>query len=112
MQLIEEYNSTNSHNITVKGEYAGGYGDIYNKMVVGIQGGALPSLVVAYQNQAMAYYRDEGVVDLTPYMDSPKWGLSQARQPLRLGQFGGACQRRHLTGSETNQPFRHLPARR
>jgi multiple sugar transport system substrate-binding protein len=74
-ELVAEYNQTNSHKILVKGEYAGGYGDIYNKMVVGIQGGALPSLVVAYQNQAMAYHRDGGIVDFTPYMESPKWGL-------------------------------------
>lgn len=75
-ELIAEYNATNAHGIVVKGEYAGSYGDIYNKMVVGIQGDALPSLVVAYQNQAMAYYRDGGVVDIEPYISSPKWGFS------------------------------------
>lgn len=74
--LITEYNENNEHGIVVKGEYAGAYSDIYNKMVVGIQGDALPSLVVAYQNQAMAYYRDGGIVDIAPYMNSPKWGLS------------------------------------
>jgi multiple sugar transport system substrate-binding protein len=75
-ELIAEYNDNNEHGIVVKGEYAGAYSDIYNKMVVGIQGDALPSLVVAYQNQAMAYYRDGGIVDIAPYMNSPKWGLS------------------------------------
>ena len=75
-ELIVEYNENNEHGIVVKGEYAGAYSDIYNKMVVGIQGDALPSLVVAYQNQAMAYYRDGGIVDVAPYMNSPKWGLS------------------------------------
>lgn len=75
-ELIAEYNENNEHGIVVKGEYAGAYSDIYNKMVVGIQGDALPSLVVAYQNQAMAYYRDGGIVDIAPYMNSPKWGLS------------------------------------
>jgi len=75
-ELIAEYNENNEHGIVVKGEYAGAYSDIYNKMVVGIQGDALPSLVVAYQNQAMAYYRDGGILDVAPYMNSPKWGLS------------------------------------
>ena len=51
-ELIAEYNEKNEHGIVVKGEYAGTYSNIYNKMVVGIQGNALPSLVVAYQNQA------------------------------------------------------------
>ncbi|NKB66691.1 MAG: extracellular solute-binding protein [Candidatus Latescibacteria bacterium] len=75
--LIAEYNQENTHGIQVVGEYAGAYSDIYNKMLVGLQGGSLPGLVVAYQNQAQAYYRDGGVVDLQAYMDSPKWGLSK-----------------------------------
>ena len=79
-ELIAEYNEKNEHGIVVKGEYAGTYSNIYNKMVVGIQGNALPSLVVAYQNQAMAYYRDGGIVDITSYMNSPKWGLSSTEK--------------------------------
>jgi multiple sugar transport system substrate-binding protein/sn-glycerol 3-phosphate transport system substrate-binding protein len=62
----------------VRGEYAGRYDDIYNKMRVGLQSGALPHLVVAYQNQAWDYYQAGGIVDLQPYMASPKWGLTQA----------------------------------
>jgi multiple sugar transport system substrate-binding protein len=95
-ELVAEYNQTNSHQIVVKGEYAGGYGDIYNKMVVGIQGGVLPSLVVAYQNQAMAYHRDDGIVDFTPYMNSSKWGLSVEEKKdfvqafLKQDHIGGA----------------------
>ncbi len=95
-ELVAEYNQTNPHKIVVRGEYAGGYGDIYNKMVVGIQGGALPSLVVAYQNQAMAYHRGEGIVDFTPYMNSSKWGLSTEEKKdfvqsfLKQDYIGGA----------------------
>ena len=95
-ELIADYNEENEHGIVVKGEYAGAYSDIYNKMVVGIQANALPSLVVAYQNQAMAYYRDGGIVDIAPYMDSPKWGLSRAEKSdfvqsfLKQDFIGGA----------------------
>ena len=75
--LIADFNRTNRYGIEVRGEYVGRYGDIYNKMNVGIQSGSLAaSLVVAYQNQALAYYQADGIVDITPYMDSPKWGLS------------------------------------
>ena len=63
-ELIAEFNRDNEYGIQVVGEYAGAYSDIYNKMLVGLQGGALPQLVVAYQNQAQAYYRDGGVVAL------------------------------------------------
>ena len=73
--LLAEFNASNAHGIIVRGEYAGGYNDIFNKMVVGIQGGILPELVVAYNNQANAYFANGGTVDLAPYMASGKWGL-------------------------------------
>ncbi len=76
-ELIADFNQTNRYGIEVRGEYMGRYGDIYNKMNVGLQSGSLAaSLVVAYQNQALAYYQADGIVDIAPYMDSPKWGLS------------------------------------
>ena len=76
LAMIDEFNATNPHKVVVAGEYSGNYGDIYNKMLVALQGGTPPSLVVAYQNQALAYQEADGLVDLSPYMESPKWGLS------------------------------------
>ena len=75
-EMIAEFNQKNPHGIQVRGEYAGSYSHIYNKMLVGLQGGSLPQLVVAYQNQAQVYHSADGVVDLTPYMNSAKWGLT------------------------------------
>ena len=80
LELIAEFNRTNPHGIQVRGEFAGGYGDIYNKMLVALQGGGAPQLVVAYQNQALAYYQAGGIVDLKPYMHSPRWGISPEAQ--------------------------------
>ena len=78
-ELVEEFNRTNSHGIEVRAEYAGEYRDIYNRMLGAIGGKeALPQLVVAYLNQAQVYYREAAVVDLKPYMESPRWGLSAA----------------------------------
>ncbi len=76
--LIENFNRNNPHAIEVKGEYIGNYNTIYNKMLVSIQGGYLPQLVLAYKYQAEAYYRSAAIVDLSHYMDSPRWGLSAA----------------------------------
>ncbi|MFH1568581.1 MAG: extracellular solute-binding protein, partial [Gemmatimonadota bacterium] len=78
LAMIDEYNRTNPYGIRVRGEFAGKYDDIYNKMLVGLQGGTLPNLVVAYQNQAREYHHAGGLVDLRPYMDSPRWGLTPA----------------------------------
>ncbi len=85
--LIAQFNRTNPYHITVHGEYAGRYDDIYNKMVVGLQGGALPNLVVAYQNQALAYHQAQGIIDLLPYMNSPKWGLTPAETADFVSSF-------------------------
>ena len=76
-EMIADFNRTNPHAIRVRGEFAGSYGDIYNKMVVGLQGGVVADLVVAYQNQAREYLQADGIVDLTAYMTSPRWGLSR-----------------------------------
>ena len=77
LEMITDFNRRNPYGVSVRGEFAGSYGDIYNKMVVGLQGGSVADLVVAYQNQAREYLLADGIVDLTPYMTSPRWGLSQ-----------------------------------
>ncbi len=73
--LIDEFNANNEWDITVVGEYAGQYEDIYNKMITGIAGGQVPSLVVAYQNQAAGYQVANGLTDLTPYVEHPEYGV-------------------------------------
>jgi len=87
LKLIEEFNRTNPHGIKVIGEHAGTHDDIYQKMLVRIQGGALPQLVVAYRYQAQHYYQSGGVVDLAPYMDSPRWGLNPADRADYFQEF-------------------------
>ena len=74
--LIDKFNSTNEYGIKVIGEHAGGHDEIYQKMLVRMQSGAQPQLVIAYRYQAQHYYQSGGVVDLMPYIYSPAWGLS------------------------------------
>jgi multiple sugar transport system substrate-binding protein len=78
MEIANDFNTKNPYGIKVTLEQAGvGYPDVYNKINAAIQGGGdLPALSVAYQNQA-AVYRAEGyVIDLTPFIQSTKYGLS------------------------------------
>lgn len=75
-EMIAEFNATNEWGVEVVAEYAGGYGDIYNKMIAGIAGGAVPNLVVAYQNQAAGYQVEDALVDMTPYVEHPVYGIS------------------------------------
>jgi multiple sugar transport system substrate-binding protein len=76
--MLDEFNKANPYGIVAHAESAGAaYPDVYNKVNAAIQAGQPPEMSVAYQNQA-AFYRAEGaVIDLTPFINSPKYGLSQ-----------------------------------
>lgn len=67
----------NPYGIQVNGSYQGGYGDIFNKMTLGLVAGGedLPQIVVAYQNQSATYQIDNGLVDMTPLVTSDSYGL-------------------------------------
>ena len=86
-EMVARFNADNDYGITVGGEYAGNYGAIYNKMFVALQGGTLPDLVVAYQNQALEYWRAGGLVDMQAYMTSPRWGLTTAERSDFVAAF-------------------------
>ena len=79
--MLDEFNKSNPYGITAKAEIAGAsYPDVYNKVNAAIQAGQPPEISVAYQNQA-AFYRAQGaVIDLTPFLNSKKYGLSEADQ--------------------------------
>ncbi len=76
-KMIDRFNQTNEWGITVNGEYQGHYGEIYKKMLAAIASGEVPSLVVAYQNQAAAYQLSDALVDMNIYVHSPKWGYTE-----------------------------------
>ena len=76
--MLDEFNRTNPYGIRARAEIAGAsYNDVYNKINAAIQAGQPPDIAVAYQNQA-AFYRAQGaVIDLTPFIQSKKYGLSE-----------------------------------
>lgn len=77
-EIIARFNETNPYGITVIGEYQGGYGDIFNQMLVLLGTPEVPDLVVAYQNQAATYQLADGLIDMNPLVMSPTWGLTEA----------------------------------
>ncbi len=78
VEIVEDFNATNPYGITVIEENQGGYGDIFNKMLVLLGTDDTPNLVVAYQNQAATYQVVDGLIDLWPLVRSPEWGYSEA----------------------------------
>ena len=95
--MIKDFNAANPWRITVNGEYAGPYDQIYNKMVSAIAAKNPPELVVAYQNQSAMYEVNDALVDMSPYVNDPKWGLGSSITDFFPGfigqdvnaQFGG-----------------------
>lgn len=82
VEMVNAFNETNEYGIVVEASNQGGYGDIFQKMTTSLAagGGDLPSLVVAYQNQAATYEVVDGLIDMNPLVDSPVWGLSEEEQ--------------------------------
>ena len=80
-RLVDEFNQTNEWGIQVEAVNQGGYGQMFNKMNAAINAGELPNIVVGYQNQMQAWdMAGEVMVDLTPYVNDPVYGLSQEEQ--------------------------------
>lgn len=77
--MLDEFNKSNPYGITARAEIAGAsYNDVYNKINAAIMAGVAPSMAVAYQNQAALYRTQGAVIDLTPFIESEKYGLSEA----------------------------------
>lgn len=78
VEIVDQFNATNPYGITVVQENQGGYGDIFNKMLVLLGTADTPNLVVAYQNQAATYQVVDGLIDMWPLVRSEKWGYGEA----------------------------------
>ena len=82
-EMVQEFNSTNEWGIEVVAEYAGGYGEIYDKMIAAIAADdptLMPNLTVGYANQVAKYQLAEALVDMDYFVDSPAWGLTPEEQ--------------------------------
>lgn len=77
-QIVNDFNAKNPYGIVVKEVKAGNnYNEVYAKINNAIAAGSgMPDLSQAYQNQA-ALYRDQGkLIDLTPFIQSSKYGIT------------------------------------
>jgi ABC-type glycerol-3-phosphate transport system substrate-binding protein len=78
--LVDKFNSTNGKQITVTLQYQGSYTQLYQKNLSAIQAGALPELAVAYESFVADYEKADVVLNLDPYVQSAKNGLTKAQQ--------------------------------
>ena len=78
--MVKKFNDTNGKGITVTALNQGNYTQLYQKTLGAIQAGALPELAHAYESFVADYMKADVVIDLTPYKDSAKNGLSKQSQ--------------------------------
>jgi len=79
-KIVEDFNATNAYGIKVTAEYAGSYGDIFNKMLPILNTADVPDVVVGYQNQVATYQLADAMFDMNQLIDHPEYGLTKEEQ--------------------------------
>ncbi|HVR88136.1 MAG TPA: ABC transporter substrate-binding protein [Candidatus Limnocylindria bacterium] len=77
---VDKFNQTNGKGITLTLQYQGSYTQLYQKTLSAIQAGALPELAVGYESFVSDYQKADVCLNLDPYVQSAKNGLSKASQ--------------------------------
>lgn len=80
LKVVDAFNATNEYGITLTAEYAGGYGDIFTKMLPILNTPDVPDVVVGYQNQTVTYQLADAMWDMNEIIDDPTWGMPQEDQ--------------------------------
>lgn len=76
--LVDEFNATNPWGVEVEATYAGSYDSMNEQVLLAMQEGKPPDLVVAFDHQALNWDAiDEITVDLRKYISDPIWGVSE-----------------------------------
>lgn len=87
-EMLDQFSQNNPYGIKARPETAGAsYPDVYNKVNAAIQAGQPPEISVAYQNQAAFYRAQNAVIDLTPFLKSQQYGLSDEDQKDYFSTF-------------------------
>ncbi len=94
-QAAKAFNTANPWGISVEISQLGSANEIVERLESGLAADAQPDLVLVNAAQAMALDRTEaGVVDLTPYLQDPLFGLSSTERndfpPALLAQTASA----------------------
>lgn len=95
-ELAAEFNGARP-GLPIKVEYTGTYTDIFRKVSASIQARTLPAMAVSYESMTVEYIPTGAALELTPLINDPKTGLTQAElddfypaalQPNRYTDFG------------------------
>lgn len=73
--MVTAFNADHG-DLPIAPEYAGGYGEIYKKVLAAIHAGKLPSMAVAYESMTAEYIAAGAVTPVGDYLGDPEVGLS------------------------------------
>jgi ABC-type glycerol-3-phosphate transport system substrate-binding protein len=76
MSQVAQFNADNQWGITVTPTGYGNYASLFEAVNTALDSGQLPDLLAALPEQMLAWDVRGAVVDLNPYLDDPKWGLT------------------------------------
>ena len=76
---IEEFNSTNSWGILVQPKSFQNYTELYEQASAAVTGPDKPDVVIGLPEYAVEWNTQDAVLDLTPYVSDPLYGLSDAQ---------------------------------
>jgi ABC-type glycerol-3-phosphate transport system substrate-binding protein len=79
---IAQFNTENEWGIIVRGEGKGNYSELFLQTEAALKESTAPQIVVGFPEHALEW-QDHGVVDLTPYLNDPMYGLS----PTEVSDF-------------------------
>lgn len=76
---VEKFNSTNLWGIRVQATSQQNYTELYSLASAAVHGPDRPDVVIGLPEYAIAWNAEDAVVDLTPYVSDPVYGLSNAQ---------------------------------
>jgi multiple sugar transport system substrate-binding protein len=75
---VKEFNSTNPWGILVQAKSLQNYTELYEQASAAVNGPNRPDVVVGLPEYAVEWYAQKAVLDLTPYVSDPLYGLSNS----------------------------------
>ena len=76
-EMVAKFNAENTYKITVKENFQGDYAALNQKLRAALQGGGLPEVSMAYENDTLEYMNAKVVLPLDDYIASTKYGLTK-----------------------------------
>ena len=75
-------------NITVEHSQQGGYDEIHSTINENLATGNLPTMAYCYEDHVASYIDHNAVLDMTPYVEDPVYGLGHNPAGYDLGDLG------------------------